>query len=261
MEEEEFFKEKTESNIFKQIIYKYLPFWPLFVITTSVSMFLAYLDLRSQVPVYVAYAKGLLKDPQKSGSDSKVLDALNIFGEKKIVDNEIVVLRSPDLMTEVVKELDLYALVYNKGNVRTEELYKDNSPVKFVALDKNDLNLYGTYFFSVDWKKKIIEIDNKNVPFDSTVVLGKSVIRLEVNHGYNPNVIGKNYYVQFFSPSSAAGSIVGSLKIAPYSYSSTILNISLETPVPEKGRDILKKLLEIYNVNGVQDKNDLCQDS
>ena len=85
---------------------------------------LAYLDLRSQVPVYVASAKALLKDPQKSGSDSKVLDALNIFGEKKIVDNEIVVLRSPDLMTEAVKELDLYALVYNKGNVRTEELYK-----------------------------------------------------------------------------------------------------------------------------------------
>ena len=135
----------------------------------------------------------------------------------------------------------------------------DNSPVKFVALDKGSFNLYGTYFFSVDWEKKIIEIDNKNVPFDSTVVLGKNVIRLKVNHGYNPNVIGKNYFVQFLPPSSAAGAIVGSLKIAPYSYSSTILNISLETPVPEKGRDILNKLLEIYNINGVQDKNEISE--
>ena len=136
MDEDQFFKEKTDSNIFKQVIYKYLPFWPLFVITVSISMLISYVDLRSQVPVYVASAKALLKDPNKGGSDSKVLDALNIFGEKKIVDNEIVVLRSPDLMQEVVKQLDLYGSVYNKGNVRTEELYNANSPVKFVALDK-----------------------------------------------------------------------------------------------------------------------------
>src|SRR6185437_14234159 len=155
MDEDQFFKEKTDSNIFKQIIYKYLPFWPLFVITISISMAVAYIDLRSQVPVYVASAKVLLKDPQKGGGDSKVLDALNIFGEKKIVDNEIVVLHSPDLMQEVVKQLDLYAPVFNKGNVRTEELYNENSPVKFIALDKDNFNLWGTYFFSIDWKKKL----------------------------------------------------------------------------------------------------------
>ena len=129
MDEDQFFKEKTNSNIFKQIIYKYLPFWPFFVITVSISMFLAFVDLRSQVPVYIASAQGLLKDPQKNGGDSKVLDALNIFGEKKIVDNEIVVLRSPDLMQEVVKQLDLYATVYNKGNVRSEVENKMDIPI------------------------------------------------------------------------------------------------------------------------------------
>ncbi len=30
MDEEQFFKERADSNIFKQVIYKYLPFWPLF---------------------------------------------------------------------------------------------------------------------------------------------------------------------------------------------------------------------------------------
>ncbi|HET7117392.1 MAG TPA: hypothetical protein VFI29_12920, partial [Hanamia sp.] len=259
MDEDQFFKEKQDSNIFKQVIYKYLPFWPLFVITVSISMFIAFVDLRSQVPMYVASAKALLKDPNKGGSDSKVLDALNIFGEKKIVDNEIVVLRSPDLMTEVVKQLDLYAPVYNKGNVRTEELYKSNSPVKFVALDKDSYNLYGTYFFSVDWKNKTVHIAQKNVPFDSTILLGNNLIRLVINNEYNTNVTGKNYYVQFTSPGGAAGSIVGGLKIAPYSYSSTILNLTLQTPVPEKGRDILNKLLELYNEDGVQDKNQIAE--
>src|SRR6185437_6449600 len=187
MDEDQFFKEKTDSNIFKQIIYKYLPFWPLFVITISISMAVAYIDLRSQVPVYVASAKVLLKDPQKGGGDSKVLDALNIFSEKKIVDNEIVVLRSSDIMTEVVKDLDLYATVYNKGNVRIEELYADNSPVKFVALNKDNFNLWNTYYFSVNWKKKVLEIDQKEVPFNDTVVLGNATVRVIANDNYNQN--------------------------------------------------------------------------
>ena len=152
MDEDQFFKERTDTNIFKQVIYKYLPFWPLFLITTSICMAVAYIDLRSQIPVFVASAKVLLKDPQKGGGDSKVLDALNIFSEKKIVDNEIVVLRSNDIMQEVVKELNLYAIVYNKGNVRIEELYKSNSPLTFVALNKETFNLWGNIFLKLTGK-------------------------------------------------------------------------------------------------------------
>ena len=205
MEEEQFFKEKPDSNIFKQIIYKYLPFWPLFVITTTVSLAFAMIDLRSQVPIFVASARVLLKDPQKGGGDSKVLDAMNIFSEKKIVDNEIVVLRSADIMTEVVKDLDLYATVYNKGNVRIEELYGDNSPVRFVALNKDNFNLWNTYYFSVNWKKKVLEIDQKEVPFNDTVVLGNATVRVIANDNYNQNVVGKNYFVRFASPGGVAG--------------------------------------------------------
>jgi hypothetical protein len=218
-------------------------------------MIVAFIDLRSQIPIYVANAKVLLKDPNKDGGDSKVLDALNIFSEKKIVDNEIVALRSSDMMADVVKRLDLYARVFNKGNVRTEELYGSNSPLKFVAVDKENFNLWGTYFFSVDWKKKIVTIDNKRVRFDHVTNIRGIPVKLQMNYGYNPNLIGKNYFVQFASPGGAAGGLVGSLRISPYSYSSTILNVSMEIPVPEKGRDILKELFEIYNVDAIADKN------
>ncbi len=201
MDEDQFFKEKTESNIFKQVIYKYLPFWPLFVITVSISLFVAFVDLRSQIPMYVASSKVLLKDPNKAGGDSKGLDALNIFSEKKIVDNEIVVLRSNDVMTEVVKQLDLYSSVYNKGNVRTEELYNANAPVKFLALNRDSFNLWGTYFFDINWKKNTLTIDNKTVPFNGIFFINGNGIKLDINEQYNTNVEGKNFFVRFTSPS------------------------------------------------------------
>src|SRR6476659_3080604 len=136
MNEQQFFKEKQETNVFVQLIQKYLPFWPLFALTIPISMGIAYIYLRAEVPIYVATAKVLLKDPNKGSGDSKVLDALNIFSEKKIVENEILVLRSSGIMQEVVRSLDLYATAYNQGKVRLEELYGENSPIRFIALAK-----------------------------------------------------------------------------------------------------------------------------
>src|SRR5690349_7221932 len=108
MSEEQIFDKKPSQNILAQIVHRYVPFWPIFVLVTAVSMIIAYVYLRAQTKIYVASAKVLLKDPQKGSGDSKVLDALTIFSEKKIVENEIIVLRSSSLMEDVVDSLDLY---------------------------------------------------------------------------------------------------------------------------------------------------------
>src|SRR6476661_4391539 len=107
MSEDQLFKEKSQTNILVQVVHRYLPYWPIFVLLTVLALSIAFVYLRSQTKIYVAAAKVLLKDPQKGSGDSKVLDALNIFSEKKIVENEIIVLRSTNLMQQVVKDLDL----------------------------------------------------------------------------------------------------------------------------------------------------------
>src|SRR5436190_16047319 len=255
MSEEQFFKEKQETNIFIQILQKYLPFWPLFALTIPVAMSVAYVYLRAEVPIYVATAKVLLKDPNKGTGDSKVLDALNIFSEKKIVENEILVMRSSSLMNEVVKTLDLYASVYNQGKVRLEELYGENSPIKFVALAKDSVFSFGRYDFKVDWVNKMVNINGQQIHFDSTVLLGTDRYRLVMNYRYNTAVVGKNFFVVTRPIWAAAGEAIGPLRAAPISTSSTVLDVSMTTPVPEKARDILARLFEVYNAAGIVDKN------
>ncbi|MEO6456611.1 MAG: polysaccharide biosynthesis tyrosine autokinase [Ginsengibacter sp.] len=258
MDEDQFFKPKAENNIFKQIIYKYLPFWPLFLVTTSVSLLITFIILRAEIPTYVAQATVLLKDPNKGGGDSKVLDALNIFSEKKIVENEIMVLRSSDILQEVVKDLNIYSTVYNKGNVRVEELYVDNTPVQFIAIDIDKLNSYARYFFKMDWVNHKVIIDNKSVSFDSVVLLDNNYFRIVANKNYNTGVVGKNYFVQFTPLAGAAGGLIGAIRANPLSSSSTIINVNMETPVPKKGMDVLNKLFEIYNLNAISDKNQIA---
>ena len=258
MKEEQFFKEKQATNIFIQLLQKYLPFWPLFALTIPISMSVAYVYYRAEVPIYVASAKVLLKDPNKGSGDSKVLDALNIFSEKKIVENEILVLRSSGLMQEVVSSLDLYTTVFNEGKVRLEELYGDNTPVSFVAVEKEGKYTFGKYPFKMDWINKKININGEEVNFTGKVLLGNTWYRPIVNMTYNKNLSGKNYFLVTNSVGSAAAAIIRDLKASPISSSSTVLEIKLQTPLPDKGRDILYRLFEVYNKDGIDDKNQIA---
>ena len=258
MSEQQFFKERPDTNLLVQLLQRYLPFWPLFVVCTGIGLAISWFYLRSQTKIYVASAKVLLKDPQKNGGDSKVLDALNIFSEKKIVENEIIVLRSSSIMEEVVDSLDLYAQVYNEGKVRVEELYRENSPVFFRALNKDSIDWGGKYYFSVDWKNSTVKILNRSVTFYSTLTVGKTVYQVIPNPDYNRDLSGKNYYVVFNTLSGAAGAIIGSLSANATSNTSTVIEVKLETPVPGKGMDILNKLFKVYNKNAIDDKNQIA---
>ena len=255
MDDQQFFKEQTDRNVFLQILERYLPFWPLFIITTAISLSVTFVYLRSQVPIYIASAKVLLKDPNKGSGDSKILDALNIFGDKKIVENEIVVLRSTNLMQEVVRQLNLYASVYNEGKVRVEELYKENSPVYFLTSQSEVFSPSQKYFFTVDWKGNSITIDNKTVHFNDSVLLNNTPYRVEANPTYNKNLKGKNYYLLINSVEESASNFINDLKANAISNQSTVIDIKLETPVPQKGMDILTKLFEVYKATGIDDKN------
>ena len=258
MSEQQFFKERPDSNLLGQVLQRYFPFWPLFVVTIGIGLAVSWYYLRKETRIYVASAKVLLKDPQKGGGDSKVLDALNIFSEKKIVENEIIVLRSSSLMEEVVDSLDLYNSVFNEGRVRFEELYRDNSPVWFRAINKDSIEWGGKNYFSVNWKNNSIKILNQEVPFNSTLNVGNAVYMVVPNPMYNRNLSGKNYYVVFNTISEAAGAIIGDLKASATSNTSTVIDVRLETPLPQKGMDILNKLFERYNINAVTDKNQIA---
>ena len=250
-------KEKPKDTVIAQIIHRYLPFWPIFIVLVTISLTISLLYLRSQTKIYIATAKVLLKDPQK-GSDTKVLDALNIFSEKKIVENEIIVLKSSSLIQEVVKDLNLYATVYNEGKVQREELYRTNSPISFIAVNKNNINASGKFYFKINWGNESVSIANQTVRFGNIVNIGNCSYRIIINNDYNKTVTGKNFYAVFNSVSAAAASISRSIKAAPLSYASTVIDLKLETPVPEKGIDILNKLFVIYNKFGIDDKNQMA---
>src|SRR5438067_7438877 len=92
---------QEEENLFQELADKYLPYWPLFLLLVLMSLVAAFVYLRYATPVYESNATILIKEDKK-GLDDKAFDALNLFGNKKNVENEIRVLRSRSLARQVV---------------------------------------------------------------------------------------------------------------------------------------------------------------
>ena len=56
---------QQDGNIVQQLLFRYLPYWPLFVVMLILGVAAAYLYIRYAVPVYQANASILIKDKSK----------------------------------------------------------------------------------------------------------------------------------------------------------------------------------------------------
>ena len=138
-------KPKEETvNIAGEILQKYLPYWPIFLITISIGLTVSFFKIRYATPMYQAGAGIMLKD-KEDGVES-VLNALEGTESKKNVENEIELLKSQNLMTQVVKELGIYAHIYEPGRVKhvlayrsTRLLSKPFSPILSILLAWSNL--------------------------------------------------------------------------------------------------------------------------
>ncbi len=111
-------KKSTESNsenILNVVMFRYSPYWPLFILLVAMSVVMAWAFLRFySVPAYRATATILVKDQNKGVEDSKTIESLDAVRAKKIVENEMEVISSRELIAQVVKTLRLYAPVYEE---------------------------------------------------------------------------------------------------------------------------------------------------
>src|ERR1700710_1516384 len=103
------------ENFFQQLAIKYLPYWPFFAVLLLLSLALAFVYLQYTVPTYESTASILIKDEKKGQEDSKMEELLDLFNTKKIVENELEILRSNDVINEVVIENKLYAPIYSES--------------------------------------------------------------------------------------------------------------------------------------------------
>lgn len=250
---------QQERNLIAEISQRYLPYWPLFLITLALSLSTAFLYLRYTPPLYLSNGKVLLKDDKSGASASKVLDELNIYDKEISVENEIDILRSLPIMESVVKDLHLYTQVYMNGQVRDDELYGKGSPIQLISLRPDSIEAIADLIrFTVDPAKRSISLKEKTYYDGDVLPIGTNLFKLVLNAPYAANADKGTYLLQVNSTRNTARAILNTLAIVPSSKQSTVLQLKIESAVPEKGEAIINTLFEEYKKAGLEDKNQVA---
>jgi len=87
----------NEVNV-QEFLHKYIINWKWFVLCIIVSLSIGYIYIRSQIPQYIIETDILIKDNKTSGGEKDLMQDLNVSSSAKVIDNEIVILKSNSLM-------------------------------------------------------------------------------------------------------------------------------------------------------------------
>jgi capsular exopolysaccharide synthesis family protein len=246
--------ETGETNLLQQLVFRYLPYWPVFVLLLICSAGTAFLYLKYKAPLYEITATILVKDEKRGLDDSKVLDALNLFGAKKIVENEIEVLHSRSIISQVATDLQLYAPVDEKSGILFRSAYI-TSPVIIRLENPDSLNEVERISFNYIPGSNVIMIDNKTYSMNQLVASPWGNIRFSENPLYAKTAIKKPFFFSLVSLQKIVNDLQNSLEILPSNKLSTVININLEDAIPQRGEAILNELINDYNRASIDDKN------
>ncbi|MGY3055211.1 tyrosine-protein kinase Etk/Wzc [Pedobacter sp. UYEF25] len=250
----------------REIIDKYLFHWPVFVLGIVLCLTAAFFYLRYTQEVYSVNSVLLIQDEKKAptpGGD--ILADLDIFGSSKTVDNEIEILKSKTLMARTVKRLNLMLSFNVEGRIKQTDIY-DSKPVDIGVVQMDSL-----------WYGKTLNLTfpTRNTYEMIEVVSGKKVIGLldslqkntfgvfnvHKNQNFNEWVSKKKgpIFLTIHDPQTVVDDYIGKLSVSLASKQSTVLDLTLETHVIERGKAILNTLIQVYNEAALSDKNRTTQ--
>jgi tyrosine-protein kinase Etk/Wzc len=249
------FENVSSKNVLNVIAFRYLPFWPIFVLTIFFSLLISYIYIHYQTPIYEANSTILLKDQKSGQMDGSVLEALGVSSSAKTVENELEILKSRTLMQQVVKNMGLYTQVYSKGALRDILIYPN--PVTFVAINPDLIKDSPNLLISFDEiSKGKITIDGKQYLLGSTISTpyGAFVVSSPKNSIWGKGPVKGEYYLQIRSVKSAARGLSGALAVAPVGRQSSLIGLKFADQVPMRAEEILNALVDAYNKAGIDDK-------
>jgi capsular exopolysaccharide synthesis family protein len=255
------YQQQEEENLFQEVVRKYLPYWPLFIILLLLSGVSAYIYLRYATPVYEANATILIKDEKKGVDESKILESLDLFGQKKIVENEIEIIRSRALAKEVVRNMYLYAPVFSEGRFRNSSAY-EMSPVLVELQDPEGLKKeVKKVYFTYDAKASGVVVNGQKYALNTWQQTQYGVLRFLPNPYKVRDNDGRPFFFSLVDMKKATRGLISRLEAKSSGKQSTIIYLSFHDEEEKRGEAILNNLIAEYNKAAIEDKNLLAKNT
>ena len=254
----------------KKWLYSMVRMWPWFILSLVLCLVLSFIYLRYAHPVYGAVASILVKDEKKGAEimDNSVLKEMGLGGDNKLVENETEVLKSPDLIEEVVKKLKLYISITRFGGTKSVAVFDREIPFNLLIENPQDIK----EAIKIQWQIK--ESPNG---FLFKMESEKIYKKLQFGNIYNANGIkfycnqsrlffpddlylledtASYYYdVRLYPINAVVAKYSKTLLIEQATKLATVINLNVTDNNENRATAILRSLIQVYNQEGLEDRN------
>ena len=268
--------EQDEEKInYQELLFRYIIHWPWFVASVLICLIGAWVYLHFQTPVYQVSASIMIKDDKKGGGSTD-LENLGIGGvitSTQSIDNEIEVLRSKTILKEVVNNLELYITYYDEDEFPEKELYQTSPVIVNLTAQEADklpgsallaMKLSPEGVLDVNLKVGLNEYNQRFEKLPAVLPTDAGTFGFALNDSLSGGQMeghkGERHIRAVVSrPFGVAKGYQESLSIVPTSRTTSVAVVSLMNTNIQRARDFINKLMEMYNRNTNNDKNEVAE--
>lgn len=264
-------KSWTSQDDSDERLFSFRDIWALFwghkwwyLLSLILACCIAYFYLYRTPKLYQSSEKIIIENDQSAEVLSDMSASMrrrSFYGQN--VANEIVAFRSPDLMTKAVERLGLETNYSDLMFMRERELY-NKSPF-FMSILGDD-NRASSFSFIVRKRNKDsfildsftvggVEMEAKPVfgSFGDSLVTPVGSIRLTESQYFH--TWADDIRVSWANARARAASYAGRMGVAASRDESSVVTLSMTDYSPERAKNILATVLDIYNEQWVENKN------
>ncbi|PZR24717.1 MAG: hypothetical protein DI535_21215 [Citrobacter freundii] len=256
-------EKNTDDFDLKRWFNRVIRSWYWFVGSITLCLFAAWLYLHYKPPVYEAVAAVMIKDERKGGdiSDNAVLKELGIGGNKS-VENEIEILRSYDLMEEVVRREQLFVTYMVPGRIKDVAWFGSDLPFSMEVLNTDSISKVTNWLLA--YKNNGLELTaNGQV---TSIKMGNPyfidgvkfrMLPTEASGGKTSKLtdLVNPVAVTIMPVAAATGGYNSRLSVDLLNKQASVVSLGIEDIHEERAKVVLSSLINIYNRQGLDDKN------
>lgn len=255
----------------KIILAKILRKWHWVVLALAIAITTAVLYIRYQDSVYVVKASFItMKFDNRKASMMSDLTGFGSLSERIEINQQIPLLKSENRIIETLRRLDFDISYFVEGRMKATEIYNSNSYKVFnqdssvnipynqsIYLEKINEHSYSLYSENEQFNQNLID---RTFLFDANQNINGWLFNISHDQGndINPDY---DYFFIIHHPTSLMNSYRSKLNINWAMKGSAILNVSMNSEIPQKDYDFLNTYLKVIIDLGLEEKNEYLVNS
>ncbi|MEG1554275.1 MAG: polysaccharide biosynthesis tyrosine autokinase, partial [Rikenellaceae bacterium] len=263
------FEEKRESYILRDTLDVIIANWYWFVVSVVVFTLVGYYYSSSRPFLYSKEATIIIKDEKKNGMSPELAAFADVgMGMQSTdVESEVYILKSKYLMARVVERLGLNITYMQKNGLRYIDVYTKTPVILNLVGDVTagsfgmDITPINVNEASVVYPIKKGELKTQKVNFGDTIATPYFTFVITKGVPFTNSSIDVPVYVNYENTTRSENRYSRKVTVNRADKVTAFVSLSIKDGNAKRAEDILNAMVEMYNIDAIQNKNLIAQNT